>query len=272
MAYITTPDGVDIYYTEQGEGQPIVFSHGWPLSSDAWQPELKFFSDHGYRTIAHDRRGHGRSSKTAEGHTIDQYAQDLALLVDTLELHDAIVVGHSTGGGEVVRYASRYANGRVAKVVTAGAIPPIMVLNENNPGGTPIDVFDGIRAGVLSDASQFWLDLAESFFGANHGRDVSYGAKLDFWRQGQLVNLSAAYDCVKAFSETDQTDDLKSLTVPILIAHGEDDQIVPIEAAARRAIDLVQNGTLKTYPGAPHGIHGDFRAQLDQDILDWIRL
>ena len=272
MTYITTPDGVDIYYTEQGEGQPIVFSHGWPLSSDAWQPELKFFSDHGYRTIAHDRRGHGRSGKTAEGHTIDQYAQDLAVLIDTLDLHDVIVVGHSTGGGEVVRYASRYANGRVTKVVTAGGTPPIVVLNEDNPGGTPIDVYDGIRAGVLSDASQFWLDLAESFFGANHGRDVSHGTKLDFWRQGQLVNLSAAYDCIKAFSETDQTEDLKALTVPILIAHGEDDQIVPIDDAARRAIDLVKNGTLKTYPGAPHGIHGDFRAQLDQDILDWIRI
>jgi non-heme chloroperoxidase len=272
MPYITTSDGVEIYYTEQGTGQPIVFSHGWPLSSDAWQPELKFFSDNGYRTIAHDRRGHGRSSKTAEGHTIDQYARDLAQVIEALDLHDVILIGHSTGGGEAVRYAAQYANGRVAKVVTAGAIPPIMVKSDANPDGTPIEAFDAIRAGVLSDASQFWLDLAESFFGANHGVDVSYGAKLDFWRQGQLVNLSAAYDCVKAFSETDQTEDLKALTVPILLAHGEDDQIVPIDDAARKAIDLVQDGTLKTYPGAPHGIYGAYRAQLDQDILDWIRL
>lgn len=271
MPFITTSDGIEIYYTEQGQGQPIVFSHGWPLSSDAWQTELKFFSDNGFRAIAHDRRGHGRSEKTSVGHTIDQYAKDLADVIEALDLRDVIVIGHSTGGGEVVRYAAQYANGRVAKVVTAGAIPPIMAKTESNPDGLPIDVFDGIRAGVLGDASQFWLDLAESFFGANHGRDVSYGAKLDFWRQGMLVNLSAAFDCVKAFSETDQTEDLKALTVPILIAHGEDDQIVPISGAARKSIDLVSDGTLKTYPGAPHGIHGDYRTQLDQDILDWIR-
>jgi non-heme chloroperoxidase len=271
MSFITTPDGIELYYTEQGEGQPIVFSHGWPLSSDAWQTELKFFSDNGFRAIAHDRRGHGRSEKTADGHTIDQYAKDLAAVIEALDLQDVVVVGHSTGGGEVVRYAAQYANGRVAKVVTAGAIPPLMAKSESNPEGLPIEVFDGIRAGVLGDASQFWLDLSESFFGANHGRDVSYGAKLDFWRQGMLVNLSAAYDCVKAFSETDQTEDLKALTVPILIAHGEDDQIVPINGAARKSIELVKDGTLKTYPGAPHGIHGDYRAQLDQDILDWIR-
>jgi non-heme chloroperoxidase len=271
VPFITTSDDIEIYYTEQGEGQPIVFAHGWPLSSDAWQPELKFFSENGYRTIAHDRRGHGRSEKTAVGHTIDQYAKDLADLVEELDLHDVIVVGHSTGGGEVVRYAAQYADGRVAKVVTAGAIPPIMVQSEGNPEGLPIDVFDGIRAGVLEDASQFWLDLSESFYGANHGRDVSQGAKYDFWRQGMLVNLSAAYDCVKAFSETDQTDDLQALTIPILIAHGEDDQIVPIDDAARKSIDLVADGTLKTYPGAPHGIHGDYRKQLQQDVLAWIK-
>lgn len=271
MPYITTSDGVEIYVTDQGEGRPIVFSHGWPLSSDAWQPELKFFSDNGFRAIAHDRRGHGRSGKTAEGHAIDQYARDLADVIEALDLRDVIVVGHSTGGGEVVRYAARYANGRVAKVVTIGAIPPIMVQSESNPEGTPIEVFDGIRAGVLGDASQFWLDLAESFFGANHGRDVSFGAKLDFWRQGQLANLSAVYDCITAFSETEQTEDLRAIDVPILIAHGEDDQIVPIADSAHKAVELVQNGTLKTYPGAPHGIHGDYRAQLDQDILEWIR-
>lgn len=271
MSSITTPDGTEIYYTEQGEGQPIVFAHGWPLSSDAWQPELKFFSENGFRTIAHDRRGHGRSEKTALGHTIDQYARDLAALIEHLDLHDVIVMGHSTGGGEVVRYAAQYADGRVAKVVTAGAVPPLMVKNESNENGTPIGVFDAIRSGVLEDASQFWLDLAESFFGANHGRDVSYGAKLDFWRQGSLVNLSAAYDCVKAFSETDQTEDLRALTVPILIAHGEDDQIVPIDDAARKSIELVADGLLKTYPGAPHGIHGDYRTALQEDVLAWIK-
>lgn len=271
MPTITTPDGIEIYYTEQGEGQPIVFAHGWPLSSDAWQPELKFFSDNGFRAIAHDRRGHGRSQKTAVGHSIDQYAKDLAVLVEALDLTDVIVVGHSTGGGEVVRYAAEYGRDRVAKVITAGAIPPIMVKSESNPEGTPMEAFDDIRAGVLDDSAQFWLDLTEAFYGANHGRAVSQGTKLDFWRQGQLVNLSAAYDCVKAFSETDQTEDLKALTVPILIAHGEDDQIVPINAAARKSIDLVKDGTLKVYPGAPHGIHGDYRRQLQQDILAWIR-
>ena len=270
MPSITTPDGVEIYYTDQGSGQPIVFSHGWPLSSDAWQVELKFFSDNGFRTIAHDRRGHGRSQKTAEGHTIDQYAKDLAAVVEALDLRNVIVIGHSTGGGEVVRYAAAHANGRVAKVVTAGAIPPLMLKTEANPDGLPIEAFDEIRANVLKDRAQFWLDLAEPFYGANHDRDVSYGVKLDFWRQGMQANISAAYDCVKAFSETDQTEDLKAIDVPILIAHGEDDQIVPIDDAARKSIGLVKNGTLKTYPGAPHGIHGDYQAQLDQDILEWL--
>ncbi|MGO4299061.1 alpha/beta fold hydrolase [Leifsonia sp. RAF41] len=270
MPYITTPDGVEIYYTDQGTGQPVILSHGWPLSSDAWQTEIKLLSDAGYRAIAHDRRGHGRSTKTFTGNDIDTYAKDLSALVEALNLTDVVVIGHSTGGGEVVRYAAQYGKGRVAKVITAGAIPPLMVKTDANPDGLPIEVFDEIRANVLKDRSQFWFDLAESFFGANHGRDVSYGAKIDFWRQGMLVNLSAAYDCVKAFSETDQTEDLKAIDVPMFIAHGSDDQIVPIKDAALKAAELVANATLKVYEGAPHGIHGDYQEILDKDILAFI--
>ncbi|WP_432545419.1 alpha/beta fold hydrolase [Kineococcus sp. SYSU DK004] len=270
MPFVTTPDGVEIYYTEAGSGQPIVLSHGWPLSSDAWQVELKVFSDAGYRVVAHDRRGHGRSEKTAVGHDMDTYARDLAAVVEALDLRDVVVMGHSTGGGEVVRYAARYADGRVARVVTFGAVPPQMVKSETNPDGLPIEVFDGIRENVLKDRSQFWKDLAESFFGANHGRDVSQGEKDDFWRQGMLVNLVAAYDCVKVFSETEFTDDLKALDVPVLIAHGDDDQIVPIGASALKAAELVKDGTLKVYPGAPHAVHGDYREALHRDVLAWL--
>lgn len=272
MPYFTTSDGTELYYTEQGSGQPVLFSHGWPLSSDAWQVELKVFADAGYRAIAHDRRGHGRSSKTYTGNDISTYARDLAELVEHLDLHDLVVVGHSTGGGEVVRYAAQHGAGRVAKVVTVGAIPPLMLKTDSNPEGTPIEAFDEIRAGVLADHSQFWKDLAEPFFGANRpDSGVSQGLKDDFWRQGMLVNLAAAYDCVKAFSETDQTDDLKALDVPIFIAHGDDDQIVPIAAAAKKSIELVKDGTLKIYPGRSHGIWGDYQRELDQDILDFIK-
>jgi non-heme chloroperoxidase len=272
MPYITTTDGTEIYYTEQGSGQPVLLSHGWPLSSDAWQKELKVLADAGYRAIAHDRRGHGRSSKTYTGNDMDTYAQDLAELVEALDLHDLVVVGHSTGGGEVVRYAAQHGKGRVVKVITAGAVPPLMVKTDDNPEGTPIEVFDGIRAGVLEDASQFYQDLTEAFFGANReGSSVSQGAKDDFWRQGMLVNLAAAYDCVKAFSETDFTEDLKALDVPIFIAHGDDDQIVPIAAAAEKTITLVKGGTLKVYAGAPHGIYGAYQTELDQDILEFIK-
>jgi len=271
LPYITTSDGTEIYYTVHGSGQPVLLSHGWPLSSDAWQVELKLLADAGYRAIAHDRRGHGRSSKTYTGNDMDTYARDLAELVEALDLRDLVVVGHSTGGGEVVRYAAQHGAGRVAKVITVGAVPPIMVQSEANPDGTPIGVFDDIRAGVLSDASQFYKDLTEPFFGANReGAAVSQGAKDDFWRQGMLVNLAAAFDCIKVFSETDFTDDLKALDVPILIAHGDDDQIVPIGAAALKAAELVKDGTVKVYPGAPHGIHGDFRTALIADILAFI--
>ncbi len=272
MPFITTTDGTEIYYTEQGTGQPVLLSHGWPLSSDAWQVEMKLLADAGYRTIAHDRRGHGRSSKTYTGNDMDTYARDVAELVEALDLRDLVLIGHSTGGGEVVRYAAAHGGDRVAKVITVGAVPPIMVQSPSNPEGTPIEAFDGIRAGVLKDRSQFYQDLTVPFFGANRdGSDVSQGAKDDFWRQGMLVNLAAAYDCVKAFSETDFTEDLKSLDVPILIAHGDDDQIVPIGAAARKSIELVKNGTLKVYPGAPHGIYGAYQAALDADILQFIK-
>lgn len=272
MPYATTSDGTQIYYLDQGSGQPIVFSHGWPLSSDAWQTELKFFADAGFRTIAHDRRGHGLSSKTYTGNDMSTYAQDLADVIDSLDLHDVVVVGHSTGGGEVVRYAAQHGAGRVAKVVTAGAVPPLMLKTDANPDGTPIEAFDDIRASVLKDRSQFWRDLAIPFYGANRpGVTLSQGIIDDFWRQGMLVNLAAAYDCVKAFSETDQHDDLRAISVPVFLAHGDDDQIVPIADAALKAIDLVPDGTLKVYPGASHGIWGAYQAELDQDILDFIR-
>ncbi|MFB7894282.1 alpha/beta fold hydrolase [Microbacterium sp. NPDC056044] len=271
MPYITTPDGTEIYYTDLGEGKPVVLSHGWPLNSDAWQVELKLLADAGYRAIAHDRRGHGRSSQPWNGNDMDTYAADLAALVDALELDDLSLIGHSTGGGEVVRFAAQHGNGRVRKIITAGAVPPVMVKSESNPEGTPIEVFDGIREGVLKDRSQFYLDLAESFFGANRpGSQVSAGAKYDFWRQGMLVGLKGAYDCVKAFSETDFTEELKALDVPIFIAHGGDDQIVPIAAAAEKTITLVSKGTLKVYDGAPHGIYGAYQEELDRDILAFL--
>lgn len=272
MPYFTTSDGAEIYYTDLGEGQPVILSHGWPLSSDAWQVELKLLADNGYRAIAHDRRGHGRSSQPWNGNDMETYARDLSELVDFLDLHDLVVIGHSTGGGEVVKYAATYGKGRVVKVITAGAVPPIMVKSDSNPDGTPIEAFDEIRAGVLADRSQFYEDLASPFYGANRdGSKVSQGAKDDFWRQGMLVGLKAAYDCVKAFSETDFTEDLKALDVPILIAQGDDDQIVPIGDAAEKSIHLVKHGTLKVYPGAPHGIYGDYQAALDKDILEFLK-
>lgn len=271
MPHFTTSDGTELYYTDQGSGRPVLFSHGWPLSSDAWQVELKVFADAGYRVIAHDRRGHGRSSQTYTGNDMSTYASDLAQLVDHLDLRDLVVVGHSTGGGEVVRYAAQHGAGRVRAVVTAGAVPPLMLKTESNPEGTPLEAFDGIRANVLHDRSQFWKDLALPFYGFNRdGAAVSQGLIDDFWRQGMLVNLAAAYDCVKAFSETDQTADLQALDVPIFIAHGDDDQIVPIVAAAEKSIKLVKDGTLKVYPGASHGIRGAYQEELDKDILAFI--
>ncbi|KYH43659.1 alpha/beta hydrolase [Branchiibius sp. NY16-3462-2] len=271
MPYFTTSDGTQLYYTDLGTGKPVTFSHGWPLSSDAWSTELKLLADAGYRVIAHDRRGHGRSQQTYTGNDIETYAKDLGELVEALDLHDVVAVGHSTGGAEAVRFAARYANGRVRKVFTAGAVPPVMVQSDTNPDGTPIDVFDGIRASVLADRSSYWKELAYPFFGYNRdGAVVSQGAIDDFWRQGMLAGLVPAYDCVKAFSETDLTEDLAALEVPIFIAHGEDDQIVPIGDSAAKAIEIVKHGTLKVYPGAPHGISGAYQAELDQDLLAFI--
>jgi non-heme chloroperoxidase len=271
VPYFKTSDGVELYYTEQGSGQPIVFSHGWPLSSDAWQVELKLFADAGFRAIAHDRRGHGRSAKTYVGNDMDTYARDLAELIDSLNLHNVVVVGHSTGGGEVVKYAAYPGRDRVVKVVTCGGVPPIMVKSASNPDGSPIEVFDGLRQQVLKDRAQLWRDLADPFYGANRpGAKVSQGIKDDFFRQGMLVNLAAAYDCIKAFSETDQTEDLRAIDVPIFIAQGDDDQIVPIHDAAEKSIKLVKNGTLKVFPGAPHGIYGAYQDELDDDILKFV--
>lgn len=271
MPYVSTPDGAEIFYQDYGTGRPVLLSHGWPLSSEAWAYELKVLADHGYRAIAHDRRGHGRSGRTSGGNDMDTYARDLASLVEQLDLTDLTVVGHSTGGGEVVRYAAQHGKGRVTKVVTAGAVPPIMLKSETNPEGTPIEAFDGIREGVLRDRSQFYQELSVAFFGANReGSTISQGLRDDFWRQSMLAELQAAYDCVKVFSETDFTEDLQALDVPILIAHGDDDQIVPITDAAYKSIDLVKLGTLKVYPGAPHGISGAYQEALIQDILAFI--
>ncbi|WP_328532178.1 alpha/beta hydrolase [Nocardioides sp. NBC_00368] len=271
MPTFTTSDGTEIYYTDWGTGRPVVLSHGWPLSSDAWAAAAKLLSDAGYRVISHDRRGHGRSTNTDRGHDMDTYARDLAELIEHLDLTELVVIGHSTGGGEAVRYAAQHGKGRVRKVVTAGAVPPVMLQSETNPEGTPIEVFDGIRAGVLADRSQFYKDLAVSFYGFNRdGAKVSQGLIDDFQRQGMLAGLVAAYNCVKVFSETDFTEDLKALDVPILIAHGGDDQIVPIAAAAEKAIKLVSDGTLKVYEGAPHGIAGDYQDALIADILEFI--
>ena len=271
MPFNTAPDGAQIFYKDWGTGRPVVFSHGWPLTSDAWDVEMKMVADHGFRGIAHDRRGHGRSSQTWGGNDMDTYVADLAALIENLDLRDVILVGHSTGGGEVVRYAAQRANGRVAKLFTAGAVPPVMIKSDSNPEGLPREAFDGIRAGVLADRSQFYKDLSAQFYGTNRdGSQISQGARDDFWRQGMTVGLSAAYDCIKAFSETDFTEDLKAIDVPMVIAHGDDDQIVPIKDAALKSAELVKGAELKVYPGAPHGIAGPYQQALDKDLLAFI--
>ncbi|BAL88393.1 hypothetical protein AMIS_31730 [Actinoplanes missouriensis 431] len=270
MPFLTTDDGTEIFYKDWGnpDGQPIIFSHGWPLSGDAWDVEMKLAADNGFRAIAHDRRGHGRSTPTWSGNDMDTYAADLAALVRDLNLENIILVGHSTGGGEVVRYAARYGRGRVAKIATVGAVPPIMVRSDTNPEGTPIEVFDSIRDGVLADRSQFFRDLSAQFFGTNRpGSTVSQGQRDQFWRLGMQAGFAAVHDCVKAFSETDFSADLAALDVPVLIAQGDDDQIVPIADAAYKSIELVKDGTLKVYPGAPHGIAGSYQRALDKDLL-----
>jgi non-heme chloroperoxidase len=263
---------INLYYKDWGSGQPVVFSHGWPLTADAWEDQMFFLASHGYRCIAHDRRGHGRSSQPWGGNDMDTYADDLATLVKTLDLKDAIHIGHSTGGGEVTRYIGRHGTQRVAKAVLIGAIPPLMLKTEANPGGLPIEVFDDIRAGVLADRSQFFKDLSVPFYGYNRpGAKESQGVRDSFWLQGMMVGLKNAYDCIKVFSETDHTEDLKKFDVPTLFIHGDDDQIVPIGAAALLASKLVKNATLKIYPGAPHGLTATHKDQVNADLLAFIQ-
>jgi non-heme chloroperoxidase len=273
MSTITTSDGPQIYYKDWGSGQPVVFHHGWPLSADDWDAQLLFFLEHGYRVIAHDRRGHGRSSQTATGNEMDTYAADVAALVAHLDLRDAIHVGHSTGGGEVTRYVARHGKGRVAKAVLIGAVPPIMVKTPKNPGGLPIEVFDDFRKALVQNRAQFFLDVPSGpFYGFNrpHAK-ASEGIVQNWWRQGMMGGAKAHYDCIKAFSETDFTDDLKSIDVPTLVMHGEDDQIVPIDDSARLAIKLLKKGTLKTYPEFPHGMATTNPEVINADLLSFIR-
>ena len=272
MGVYTTKDGVDIFYKDWGSGQPVVFSHGWPLTSDAWDPQLKLVADAGYRAIAHDRRGGGRSSQSWEGNDLTTYADDLAGLIEQLDLHDVVLVGHSTGGGEITRYMGRHGTSRVAKAVLLSAIPPLMLRTDANPEGLPISAFDAIREGVATDRSQYYKDLSAAFYGANRpGSTVSQGKRDEFWLQSMTVGIKSAYDCIKAFSETDTTEDLKAIDVPTLIAHGDDDQIVPIVASAEKSIELVQNATLKVYPGAPHGLTGDHERDFNADLLAFLK-
>ena len=272
MSTITVKDGTQIYYKDWGTGQPVVFSHGWPLTADAWDAQMLFLGQHGYRVIAHDRRGHGRSSQPWNGNDMDTYADDLATLTEALDLRDAVHVGHSTGGGEVARYIGRHGTKRVAKAVLVGAVTPLMLKTAANPGGLPIEVFDGMRAGVVADRSQFFKDATLAFYGYNRpGAKVSQGVRDSFWAQGMLGGHKSLHDCIKAFSETDLTDDLKRFDVPTLILHGDDDQIVPIGAAALLSSKLVKGSILKVYPGLPHGMCTTHADQINADLLAFLK-
>jgi non-heme chloroperoxidase len=272
MSTITTHDGTDIYYKDWGSGQAVVFSHGWPLSSDSWEAQMLFLASRGYRCIAHDRRGHGRSSQPWNGNEMNTYADDLATLVDTLDLTEVVLIGFSAGGGEVARYIGRHGTKRVAKAALISAVPPLMLKTVANPGGLPMEVFDQIRQGCVADRSQFYKDLASGpFFGANRpGAKVSQGMIDSFWLQGMQAGHTNTFDCIAAFSETDFTEDLKKFDVPTLIVHGDDDQIVPIEAAGRASATIVENANLIVYPGAPHGLTDTHKDRLNADLLSFL--
>jgi non-heme chloroperoxidase len=272
MNFVTAKDGAQIYYKDWGKGQPIVFSHGWPLSADDWDTQMLFFLHQGFRVIAHDRRGHGRSTQTWTGNEMNTYADDLAVLTETLNLKDAIHVGHSTGGGEVARYLGRHGTKRVAKAVLIGAVPPLMLKTAANPGGLPIEVFDGIRAGVAGNRAEFYRDITLPFYGYNRpGAKISEGIRQHWWLQGMMGGIKAHYDCIKAFSETDFTEDLKKIDVPTLVMHGDDDQIVPIGASGLMSAKLVKGAVLKVYPGLPHGMCATHPDVINPDLLAFIK-
>jgi non-heme chloroperoxidase len=272
MSTFKTQDGTTLFYKDWGNGQPVVFSHGWPLNADAWDAQMLYLGQQGYRVIAHDRRSHGRSEQTWNGNNMDTYADDLAVLFELLNLKDAVMIGHSTGGGEVARYLGRHGSKRVAKAILIGAVPPIMVKSESNPGGLPIEVFDGIRKGVKSDRSQFYKDLTIPFFGYNRpGAKISGGIRENFWYQGMQGGIKGQYDCIKAFSETDFNDDLKKIDVPTLVMHGDDDQIVPIADSGLLTAKIVKGAQLKVYPGFAHGMAITHHEQINPDLLSFIR-
>jgi non-heme chloroperoxidase len=270
--FVKAKDGTEIFFKDWGTGTPVVFSHGWPLCADAWDPQMLFLVNQGYRVIAHDRRGHGRSGQSSGGNDMDTYADDLAAVLDALDVKNAMLVGHSTGGGEVAHYIGRHGSKRVAKAVLIGAVPPLMLKTQANPGGLAMSVFDGIRAGVAANRSQFYLDLATPFYGFNRpNAKVSQGLVQDFWRQGMEGSIKGQYECIKQFSEVDYTEDLKKIDVPTLFLHGDDDQIVPIDASAKLASKLVKNATLKVYAAAPHGMCSTHVEQVNADLLSFLK-